>query len=102
MPVITFTDTNPKLILHANAQRKRVQIQMQPSTVDSDNTDQRVHVGRGFQPSTTVGAELQGLVLTPGASIDEPGVSNDLDESYKQNVWATATAAGVSIIVEEE
>lgn len=93
--------TTPKLLLNSSAARKRVKIQMQPSSIDSANTG-KVFVAAGHQPVATVGHNLQGEILIQGAAINRPEAGEELQEEWKLNIWAVSDTASQSLIVEEE
>ena len=100
MPII-LVGTTPVLLLNPNKERKRLMVQMQPSSVDTANTG-IVFIGFGAQPVATVGNANQGETLVQAAYIDQPPGGAKLDRRYKRAVWAVADAASQSVVVEEE
>ncbi len=101
MRVFIFPDTNPHLIFNPNPKRKRFFIQMQPSQVDVNNTG-RIHIGKGFQPVTTVGHNNQGEILIQSATIEEKKEFEGDTKPFKGALWGTSSVANQSIIFEEE
>ena len=99
--LVILTTTNPTLLYNANSKRKKVAIQMQPSSIDANNTG-RVHIAVGFQPNTTVGDAMQGEALLQGASIEQPRAGEPISERWKGPIWATASATNQSLVIEEE
>lgn len=99
--LVILDTTNPTLLLNANPKRKRLTIQMQPSSVDANNTG-RVHLGYGFQPTATVNHASQGEILIQSSAIEEPQGQALIANKYKGAIWATASAANQSLVVEEE
>ncbi len=99
--LVKFATTNPTLLLNANPLRRRLFLQMQPINVDATN-DERIHIGKGFQPSSSVGNPNQGEVLLPGSAIEEmKGFEGDI-RPYKGPIWATSSKQNQTMIVEEE
>ena len=74
---------------------------MQPQSVDSNNTG-RVHIERDRQPVATVGDQGQGEILIQSAAIDEPTESKKITDRDKGAIWAIASAANQTIVVDEE
>lgn len=99
--MILIIGTSHRLLLNPNDKRKRLRIQVQTTNVDANNTG-KVFVGFGHQPVATVGHPSQGDVLLQGDGIIEPGENSELNERYKQAVWAISDTAKQSVIVEEE
>jgi len=99
--LVKLTTTKPTLLLNANPLRKRFMIQMQPSSVDSNNTG-RIHIGKGFQPVATVGHPSQGEVLIQSAVIEEYKRYKEDTLPYKGPIWAVSSKANQTLIVEEE
>lgn len=98
---IIIIGTLPTLLFNANPKRTKLKIQMQAQSVDANNTG-RVHLGYGFQAVATVGHASQGDILIQTAAIEEPAGGGTIDTKYKRSVWATASAANQSLIIEEE
>ena len=99
--LVTFADTNPRLVLDANPKRVKLDIQMEAQSVNASNSG-RVHIGFSFQPIATVGHTQQGLILVQASGILEPSTDRPLSDLYKGAVWATSSAASQTIVVEEE
>lgn len=99
--LIVLTTTNPTLLLNANPKRRRLNIQMQATDVDTNNTG-RIHLGFGFQPTAAVNHQSQGDVLIQSAAIEEPTGNLPIANRYKGAIWATSSQANQSLVVEEE
>jgi len=92
--------TSPDIIANDKPNRGSISITMIPSSIESGNTG-RVHVGKGFPPSATLGAPNQGDMLTQGTSVtDIPQFLGD-PSLFKGQWWAIASAAGQIITVDE-
>lgn len=76
-------------------------IQMQPSSVDGNNTG-RVHLGKGYQPVATVGDANQGEVLIQSGVMEEFKRYKGDTLPYKGPIWATSSKANQTLIVIEE
>jgi hypothetical protein len=61
----------------------------------------RVHVGRGFQPSTDLTSPIIGDMLTQGAEVSEVRQFKE-EKIWQGDIWLIATVAAQSVIVEEE
>tara|TARA_Y100000310_G_scaffold77974_1_gene74536 strand:- start:1814 stop:2134 length:321 start_codon:yes stop_codon:yes gene_type:complete len=87
------------LVFNENSNRTGVTIQMYPTGVASGNTG-TVAVGKGFQPSTTVGAPNAGLILNAGATFIESKDSEGLPV-FKGQIWVISDSASQQLFVEE-
>lgn len=98
--MIILVGTTSVLLLDSNPKRKRYTIQMQATQVDAANTG-RVHIGKGYQPVATVGHNAQGEVLIQSAITEEYKEFEGDHKPYKGPIWAIASAASQSLIIEE-
>lgn len=92
--------TTPVIISNVNPKRRSIDITFIASAIEAGNVG-RLHVGKGFPPSATLGDANQGDPLTAGGNIvdqeaypDDPGV-------FKGQWWATASIANQIITVDE-
>ena len=92
--------TTPDLIANHNPKRASLVITMLPSAIESGNTG-RVHVGKGFPPSATLGAPNQGDPLVQGGQIQESSQFRGDPSFYKGQWWAIASATGQIITVDD-
>lgn len=73
---------------------------MQPSSVESGNTG-TVFVGRGFQPSPTVGSPAQGEIIKQADTIGESKSFAEDTSVFKGQIWLVADTAGQVVEVYE-
>lgn len=92
--------TAPVLIANPNKIRRSLTVNMLPTGTESGNTG-RVHVGKGFPPSSTLGAPNQGDPLTAGTSVVDAESYKDDPSVFKGAWWATASASDQIITVDE-
>jgi hypothetical protein len=92
--------TSPVLISQENSKRRSISIVMVPTAIEVGNTG-RVHVGKGFTPSATVGAPNQGDILTQGSQISEQEAYPNDPTVFKGQWWAVASQANQVLIVDE-
>lgn len=98
--LINLDTTRPTLLLNANPLRLKLFLQMQPINVDNGNSG-RIHIGKGFQPNSTVGDPNQGEVLLAGAAIEEIKQFEGDTRPYKGPIWATSSTANQTLVIEE-
>lgn len=92
--------TSPEIIANYNEKRASIAITMLPTAIESGNTG-RVHIGKGFVPAPTVGAPVQGDIITQGTEItDVPQYKGD-PSLFRGQWWAVASAASQVIVVDE-
>jgi hypothetical protein len=92
--------TSPVLIANDNKARASISITMLPTAVESGNTG-RVHVGKGFIPTATLGAPNQGDILLQGTTIsDVPQFEGD-PSLFKGQWWAIADTPNQILTVDE-
>lgn len=92
--------TSVEIIANYNSKRASITITMLPSAIESGNTG-RVHIGKGFPPSATLGANNQGDPLVQGGQITEVAQFKGDPSLFKGQWWAVASAAGQIITVDE-
>ncbi len=90
----------PIQVLQDNPARVGWQAIMPSTTIEAGNTG-RVHLAKGFIPSTVVGAPDQGDILVAGTNIGEEKLYEEDTSVFKGSVWAVASAAGQRIWVDE-
>ncbi len=98
---IRIVGTEQVQILNPNPRRKRLVVQVQSTNVDAANTG-IVFIGGGFQPQNTVSAPNADYALMQSDAIDQPTQGRKLSDKWKQAIWAIASVAGQSLLVEEE
>ena len=98
--MLRLVGTIAVLLKNANPKRTKFRVTMQPTSIDAGNTG-RVHLGFGFQPTATVGHASQGFILIAATILEEPVGERVIEAYFKQSVWAIASAADQSVIVEE-
>ncbi len=92
--------TTPVLALVGNPTRVGWRVTFPATGIISTNTG-RVHVGRGFQPSTDLTAPIIGDMLQNGGEISE-GRRYREEKVWQGEIWLNATVAAQIVIVEEE
>ncbi len=92
--------TAPESIANPNKIRRSLTVNMLPTGTEAGNTG-RVHIGKGFPPSATLGAPNQGDPLTAGTSVEDSESYKDDPSVFKGAWWATASAANQIITVDE-
>ena len=92
--------TTPIVIANPNPNRQSIKITFTPSSIETGNTG-RVHIGKGFPPSTTLGDGNQGDPINAGSEISDTAAYKDDPTVFKGAWWALATAANQIIIVDE-
>lgn len=92
--------TSPEIIANDNARRASLVITMLPTSIEAGNTG-RVHIGKGFPPSATLGAGNQGDPIVQGGQISEGPQFPEDPSVHKGQWWAVASAAGQIIVVDE-
>lgn len=92
--------TTPIIIGNVNSKRKYWDILFLASAIEPGNVG-RVHIGKGFPPSATLGDPNQGDVLLAGDGItDKESYAND-PSVFKGQWWAVASQADQIIVVDE-
>lgn len=92
--------TTPMLIANPNINRHSIRITFLPSAIESGNTG-RVHVGKGFPPSATLGSGNQGDPLNAASEISDVEAYPNDPTVFKGAWWAIATASDQVITVDE-
>jgi len=92
--------TTPVLIANQKNIRRSIVITMLPTSVETGNTG-RIHIGKGFPPTTTLGDPSQGDILIQGTQITEQEQFLNDPSVHKGQWWATASAAGQILTVDE-
>lgn len=92
--------TTPVLIANPNPKRRRIDITFLASAIEAGNVG-RLHIGKGFPPSTTLGDGNQGDPITAGGNIVDQEAYSDDPTIFKGEWWATATVADQIITVDE-
>ncbi len=92
--------TTPYLAFNERGSRAKFSILFIPSSIVAGNTG-RIHVGKGFVPTSTLAAPNQGDVLNAGASIEEKEDFPSDDSLFRGQVWVIASAADQEIILEQ-
>lgn len=92
--------TTPIVITNPNEKRASFKVTFLPSSIESGNTG-RVHIGKGFPPSTTLGDANQGDPLNAGSELADTAAYKDDPTVFKGAWWATASASNQIIIVDE-
>ena len=103
MAVRTFPVTvgvTPVLALMGNAARVGWRITFPATGIIAGNTG-RVHVGRGFPPSTDLTTPTIGDPLQNGGELTEARQFKE-ERIWQGEVWLNATVAAQVVIVEEE
>jgi hypothetical protein len=72
-----------------------------PSTALFAGNTGRVHVGRGFQPSTDLASPIIGDIVVNGGEISEARQFKE-EKIWQGDLWLTGSIAGQTVIVEEE
>ena len=67
--------------------------------IEAGNTG-RVHIGRNFAPTSTLGQPNTGDILVQGAEISEETTYPE-EEVFRGDIWLTASAADQRVQVEE-
>lgn len=92
--------TSPILIANQKDIRRSIVITMLPTSVETGNTG-RVHIGKGFPPTTTLGDPSQGDILIQGSQITEQEQFDKDPSVHKGQWWATASIANQILTVDE-
>lgn len=92
--------TTPVILANANAQRASIVISMLPTSVETGNTG-RVHVGKGFVPSSVLGASNRGDPLPQGTEVSDIAQFSGDPSLFKGQWWAVASAADQILTVDE-
>jgi hypothetical protein len=92
--------TTPVLALMGNALRIAWRVTMPSSAIIAANTG-RVHVGRGYQPSTDLTSPIIGDFVTQGGETREAKAFKE-DRVFVGDLWLIASVAGQVVIVEED
>jgi hypothetical protein len=92
--------TTPALALMGNVGRIAWRVTMPSSAVIPANTG-RVHVGRGFQPSTDFTTPIIGDFVSSGGEVREAKAFKE-DKVFNGDLWLVASIAGQVVIVEED
>ena len=100
MARIVTVGTTPIQVLQDNPARVGWQIIMPSTTIEAGNTG-RVHIGKGFIPSTVVGNPVQGLILTSGSQTGEERLYLEDVSVFQGSIWIVASVAGQRVWVEE-
>jgi hypothetical protein len=90
----------PVLALMGNIGRIAWRVTMPSTGIISGNTG-RVHIGRGFQPSTDLTSPIIGDIVTAGSETREAKTFKD-DRVFNGDLWLVATVAAQVVIVEED
>ncbi len=61
----------------------------------------RVHIGRGYQPSTDLTSPIIGDIVNPGGETREAKAFKE-DRVFNGDLWLVATVAAQVVIVEED
>ena len=94
--------TTAVVLLVANNARTGYSIQMLPTGIVSGNTS-RVHIGKGFPPTTVLGEPNTGdAVLSAGATFSDQKSYKEDPAPFKGIVWGAAAASGQQISVQED
>lgn len=93
--------TDALIIANPNPQRRRMDITFLPSAIESGNTG-RIHIGKGFPPSATLGDANQGDIINAGSAITDAEAYKDDPTVFKGAWWARASASGQIIVVDEQ
>lgn len=92
--------TAPVVIANPNEKRASFKVTFLPTAIESGNTG-RVHIGKGYPPSTTLGDANQGDPLNAGSELADTAAYKDDPTVFKGAWWATGTASNQIIIVDE-
>lgn len=92
--------TTPVIISNVNAKRRSIVITFLPLAIEAGNVG-RVHAGKGFPPSATVGDPNQGDPIVAGAQVLEQEAYPNDPSVFKGQWWATASQANQIITVDE-
>jgi len=92
--------TSPEIIANQNDKRASLSITMLPTSIEAGNTG-RIHVGKGFPPSSTLGDPNQGDPLIQGEQVQEQEQFPDDPSLHKGQWWAVASIASQILIVDE-
>lgn len=92
--------TEPVVVANANPRRSFVSVIFLPTDIEAGNTG-RVHVGKGFPPTATVGDPTQGDILQQGGEFrDEEKYEGDTSV-FRGMLFARASAANQIVVVDE-
>ena len=92
--------TSAVLLANPNPSRRSIKITFIPSAIETGNTG-RIHVGKGFPPSTTLGAPNQGDPLNAGSEVSDGEAYPNDPSVFKGAWWAMASIADQVVIVDE-
>ena len=92
--------SDPVLIANSSENRVSIAITMLPSSIEPGNTG-RVHIGRGFPPSATLGDPNQGDILIQGQQIIEQEQFPNDPSVFKGQWWAIASIGNQVLVVDE-
>jgi len=93
--------TTPVIAFVSNGIRKAWRVLMFGSSDFAGNTG-RVHVAKGFVPSSVLGAPDQGDFIKQTEEVAERERFPDDPTVYKGDVWVIASAASQTVLFEEE
>jgi len=100
MARIVTVGINGIQVAQDNPARVGWQVIMPATSIEAGNTG-RVHVGKGFIPSTVVGAPDQGLILTANSQVGEEKLYESDRSVFLGSIWLLASIASQRVWVEE-
>lgn len=92
--------TTPVLALESNKKRNVWSVTMIPSSIEAGNTG-IVFLGRGFQPTPTVGSPAQGELLKQADTLSEAKTFAEDTSVFKGQVWIVSDTADQVVEVYE-
>ncbi len=92
--------TAPILLSNGNKRRASLAITMQPTSIETGNTG-RIHIGKGFPPSATLGDGNQGDPLIQGGQITESAQFSGDPSLFQGQWWAVASVADQVLVIDE-